>query len=261
MCHNICSESERAGVKRKILIVEDESIIALNIKEILLHFDYDVVGIAANGKRALHLAETKRPDLILMDITLQEREDGIAVAEAISGMFGVPIVFLTANDKNKTIERAINIKPYGYILKPFKEIELKTAVKIALKTFAENQKLSCEISDVKSENLSLQNKLAVDQQASERFIPLRYGYIYDNENFVLLFNGKTFELNDKENKLLRLLMKNLGKIVSVEQIEDFVWDGELVGEGALRSLMFRLRQKLPKDFITCHSKIGYKITL
>ncbi|WP_345974373.1 response regulator [Sulfurimonas sp. HSL3-7] len=248
-------------MKRKILIVEDESIIALNIKETLIHFDYDVVGIAANGERALHLAKTKNPDLILMDITLQDREDGIAVAEAISGTLSAPIVFLTANDKNKTIERAINIKPYGYILKPFKEIELKTAVEIALKTFSENQKLSSEITDVKSENISLQNKLAVEQQASERFITLRHGYIYDNENSVLLFNGATFKLKDKENKLLKLLMKNLGKIVTVERIEDFVWDGELVGEGALRSLMFRLRQKLPKDFITCHSKIGYKITL
>ncbi len=248
-------------MKRKILIVEDESIIALNIKETLTLFNYDVVGIATNAQRALHLAETKRPDLILMDITLQDREDGIAVAEAICEMFAVPIVFLTANDKNKTIERAINIRPYGYILKPFKEIELKTTIEIALKTFYENQKLFCEISDVKSENISLHNKLAVDQQAAQRFITLQHGYIYDNENCVLLFNGETFELKSKENKLLKILIKNLGKIVSVEMIEDFVWDGELVGEGALRSLMFRLRQKLPKDFITCYSKIGYKLSL
>ena len=130
-----------------------------------------------------------------------------------------------------------------------------------MKTFSENKKLSSEIIDIKSENVSLHNKLAIDQKACERFIKLNYGYIYDNENFVLLFNGEVFELNDKENKLLKLLIKNLGKVVSVEQIEDFVWDGALVGEGALRSLMFRLRQKLPKDFICCHSKIGYRITI
>lgn len=246
-------------MKTKILIVEDESIIALNIKEILTSFGYEVIGIAANGEKALHLANTKNPDLVLMDITLQEREDGIDVAEKISKTLSVPIVFLTANDKNKTIDRAINIKPYGYILKPFKEIELKTAVEIALKTFNANKKLSSEIIEVKSENVSLQSKLDVDQRAKQRLIKLPHGYIYDNENFVLLFNGEIFELNDKENKLLKLLIKNIGRVVPVEQIEDFVWDGELVGEGALRSLMFRIRQKLPKDFITCHSKIGYKI--
>lgn len=246
-------------MKTKILIVEDESIIALNIKEILTNFGYEISGIAPNGERALLLASTKSPDLVLMDITLQNREDGIAVAEQIVKIRSVPIIFLTANDKNKTIDRAINIKPYGYILKPFKEIELKTAIEIALKTFTENQKLTSKIMEIKSENVSLQSKINVDEQKKQRYIKLSHGYIYDNENFLLLFNGETFELNDKENKLLKLLIKNIGRVVSVEEIEDFVWDGELVGEGALRSLMFRIRQKLPKDFITCHSKIGYKI--
>lgn len=246
-------------MKTKILIVEDESIIALNIKEILTNFGYEISGIAPNGEKALHLASTKSPDLVLMDITLQNREDGIDVAEQISKLRTIPIIFLTANDKNKTIDRAINIKPYGYILKPFKEIELKTAIEIALKTFEENQKLTSKIIEIKSENVSLQSKIHLDEQKKQRFIKLSHGYIYDNENFLLLFNGETFELNDKENKLLKLLIKNIGRVVPVEQIEDFVWDGELVGEGALRSLMFRIRQKLPKDFITCHSKIGYKI--
>ncbi|HEX5329188.1 response regulator transcription factor [Sulfuricurvum sp.] len=246
-------------MKTKILIVEDESIIALNIKEILTNFGYEISGIAPNGEKALLLASTKSPDLVLMDITLQNREDGIGVAEQISKICTVPIIFLTANDKNKTIDRAINIKPYGYILKPFKEIELKTTIEIALKKFAENQKLTSKIIEIKSENVSLQSKINIDEQKKQRFIKLSHGYIYDNENFVLLFNGEAFELNDKENKLLKLLIKNIGRVVSVEQIEDFVWDGELVGEGALRSLMFRIRQKLPKDFITCHSKIGYKI--
>jgi two-component system, response regulator PdtaR len=246
-------------MKTKILIVEDESIIALNIKEILTNFGYEISGIAPNGERALLLASTKSPDLVLMDITLQNREDGIDVAEEIVKICSVPIIFLTANDKNKTIDRAINIKPYGYILKPFKEIELKTAIEIALKTFAENQKLTSKIIEIKSENVSLQSKINIDEQKKQRFIKLSHGYIYDNENFLLLINGETFELNDKENKLLKLLIKNIGRIVPVEQIEDFVWDGELVGEGALRSLMFRIRQKLPKDFIACHSKIGYKI--
>lgn len=246
-------------MKPKILIVEDESIIALNIKEILIDFGYDITGIAPNSEKALRLITTKTPDLILMDITLKDREDGIELAEQISKLISVPIVFLTANDKNKTIDRAIDIKPYGYVLKPFKAIELKTAIEIALKTFAENKKLTSKLIEVNSENVSLQSKLTLDERAKQRLIKLPHGYIYDNENFVLLFNGEIFELNDKENKLLKLLIKNIGRVVTVEQIEDFVWDGELVGEGALRSLMFRIRQKLPKDFITCHSKIGYKI--
>lgn len=246
-------------MKSKILIVEDESIIALNIKEILTGLGYEIAGIAANSAKACHLASTKEPDLVLMDITLQNREDGIELAEEISKIISVPIVFLTANDKNKTIDRAIGIKPYGYILKPFKEIELKTAVEIALKTFAENKKLTSKIIEINSENVSLHNQLSIEQQSKMPLIKLQHGYVYDNENALMLFNGKEVELNDKEKKLLRLLIKHLGKVVSVEEIEDFVWEGELVGEGALRSLMFRIRKKLPKDFIQCYSKIGYKI--
>lgn len=246
-------------MKAKILIVEDESIIALNIKEMLSDFDYDIVGIAANGTKALQLVTAKAPDLVLMDITLQNREDGIEVAEAISKIYSVPIVFLTANDKNKTIDRAIDIKPYGYVLKPFKAIELKTAVEIALKTFAENKKLTSKIIEINSENVSLHSQLSIEQQSKIALIKLQHGYVYDNGNGILLFDGKEVGLNDKENKLLRLLIKHLGRIVSVEEIEDFVWSGELVGEGALRSLMFRIRQKVPKDFILCYSKIGYKI--
>lgn len=247
-------------MKTKILIVEDESIIALNIKEVLIGFGYEVTGIAPNSEKALRLISAKTPDLILMDITLKDREDGIELAEKISKIILLPIVFLTANDKNKTIDRAIGIKPYGYIIKPFKEIELKTVVEIALKRFVENKKLTSRLIEINSENISLQTQLSIEQQSKMTLIKLQYGYLYDNENGILLFDGIEIELNNKEKKLFKILIKHLGRVVSVEEIEDFIWDGELVGEGALRSLMFRIRQKVPKDFIQCYSKIGYKIS-
>lgn len=244
----------------KILIVEDESIIALNIKEILMSFGYTVVGIAANSEKAFRLVESKHPDLILMDITLQDREDGIMLAEKISEQISVPIVFLTANDKNQTIDKAITVKPYGYILKPFKDVELKTAIEIALKTFRENQTLSGKLNEVNSEMTSLQSKFSLETKSKMRFVKLKQGYIFDNNEATLLLAGKEIPLNHKEKKLIQLLVRHVGEIVSVAQIEDYVWNGELVGEGSLRSLMFRIRQKLPKDFLTCYSKIGYKIT-
>jgi len=246
-------------MKTKILIVEDESIIALNIKEILTDFGYIVVGIAANSEKALHLVRTKMPDLILMDITLQNREDGIELAEKISELISVPIVFLTANDKDQTIDKAIKVRPYGYILKPFKDVELKTAIEIALKTFRANQTLTGKLNEINSEFISLQSKFSLEEKSKMRFIKLKYGYIFDNNEVTLLMAGKEILLNHKEKKLIQLLVKHVGEIVSVAQIEDYVWNGDLVGEGSLRSLIFRIRQKLPKDFLTCYSKIGYKI--
>ncbi|MGD9970308.1 MAG: response regulator [Sulfuricurvum sp.] len=248
-------------MKAKILIVEDESIIALNIKEILNSQGYEVIGIAPDGAKAFELLERKTPDLILMDITLKNREDGIDVAERITRQLDRPIVFLTANDKEKTIDRAIGIRPYGYVLKPFKEAELKTAVEIALKSFERNRKLLNRIDTITSEYSTLQNCLSLEQHAKSRFVALKHGYVFDNDETSLMLAGEEIILNDKEKKFLKLLVKYLGKTVSVEQIEDYVWNGELVGEGALRSLIFRIRQKLPKDLITCYSKIGYKLNV
>lgn len=106
---------------------------------------------------------------------------------------------------------------------------------------------------------SLQSKFTLEQKAKMRFVKLKHGYIFDNSEATLLLAGKEIPLNHKEKKLIQLLVRHIGEIVSVAEIEDHVWNGELVGEGSLRSLIFRIRQKLPKDFLTCYSKIGYKI--
>jgi len=248
-------------MKASIMIVEDESIIALNIREILIIQGYEVTGIATDSASASALLERRTPDLILMDITLKNREDGIELARKITADLEIPIVFLTANDKDKTIDRAIDIKPYGYILKPFKEAVLKSTIEIALKNFAANQKLATTIDTISHEYTTIQNRLLLEENAKSHFVRLKHGYLYDTQEDVLLLSGKEVPLNDKEKKFMRLVVKNFGQVVSVEQIENYVWDGELVGEGALRSLIFRIRQKVPKDLITCYSKIGYKVTL
>ena len=118
--------------KANILIVEDEAIIASVIARALKKFGYKVIDILNTGEAAVAEALQKKPDLILMDIRLQGAVDGIAAAELIQEQMDIPIIYLTAYADEPTLERAKKTKPYGYIPKPFQEIELKTTIEMAL---------------------------------------------------------------------------------------------------------------------------------
>ena len=117
---------------KKIMIVEDESVISLDIKNSLTKLGYTVSGVAVSGDIALRKIENNRPDLILMDIHLKGEMTGIDVAEKVQSSFQIPVVYLTANADNGTFKEAIHTGPYGYLLKPFEEKELGMAIEVAL---------------------------------------------------------------------------------------------------------------------------------
>ena len=116
----------------KLLIVEDENIVAMDIEATVKSLGYHVVGRASRGEEAIEKALTHRPDLVLMDIRLKGQMDGIQAAEAIRAKIGVPVVFLTAYADDPTLQRAKLAEPYGYLLKPFDEKELRMAIEVAL---------------------------------------------------------------------------------------------------------------------------------
>lgn len=118
--------------KPRLLVVEDEAIVARDLQAQLELLGYETVGHAASGERAIELSERLRPDLVLMDIRLSGPMDGIAAAQAIRARFSIPAVFLTASAEDETLERARLAEPLGYILKPFGERSLHTVLEIAL---------------------------------------------------------------------------------------------------------------------------------
>jgi diguanylate cyclase (GGDEF)-like protein/PAS domain S-box-containing protein len=118
--------------KERILIVEDEKIISLDLQRRLEKFDYNVVGLCTTGTEAVEKTGEFLPDIILMDIMLAGDIDGIDAAKRIKDQYQIPVIFLTAYADEKTLERAKEAEPFGYILKPFKEKELYTTIDIAL---------------------------------------------------------------------------------------------------------------------------------
>ena len=116
--------------RKKILIVEDERIIAEDIKSALLSFDYEVLGICSSGELALEKLKSITPDLIMMDIMLEGELDGIQTSEIILKEKNIPIIYLTAYADEATLERAKLTTPYGYLLKPFEDRELNASVEM-----------------------------------------------------------------------------------------------------------------------------------
>ncbi|HEY9597843.1 MAG TPA: response regulator, partial [Cyanophyceae cyanobacterium] len=121
--------------KIQILIVEDERIIAINLKESLESLGYEVVAIASSGKKAIEKARLLCPDLVLMDIRLKGAMDGIEAAEQIWNNLQIPVIYVTGHSDRTTLERAKITAPFGYVIKPIKERELSVAIEIALQRY------------------------------------------------------------------------------------------------------------------------------
>ncbi len=118
--------------KSKIMIVEDEWITADDIRMSLQSLGYTVSSVVSSGEEAIKKAEGDRPDLVLMDIVLKGEMDGIEAASQIRSCYNIPIIYLTAYADEKILERARITEPFGYIVKPFVNEDLKIAIEIAL---------------------------------------------------------------------------------------------------------------------------------
>lgn len=120
------------SMKKRILIVEDEPMIAQDIKEFLEEGVYEVVGIAYNGKTAKHLLKRAEADAVILDIRLKGELSGIDVARFINSQLHVPFIFLTSHSDDQTLQEAKQTRPGGYLLKPFDKAGLFTTLEVAI---------------------------------------------------------------------------------------------------------------------------------
>ncbi len=131
--------------KEKILIVEDESIIALDIENMLKGLGYSVPAVLNRGEDAVKKSEEIEPDLVLMDINLKGTMDGVKAAEIIHTRLNIPVIYLTAYSDNETLQRATKTNPYGYIPKPIDCLELHTLIVLTLSSSKMKKKHEIEL--------------------------------------------------------------------------------------------------------------------
>jgi response regulator NasT len=130
-----------------VLIAEDEALIRLDLREMLIEEGYDVVGEAADGETAVRLAEDLRPDLVILDIKMPIM-DGLAASEKIAGARIAPVVILTAFSQRELVERARAAGAMAYLVKPFQKSDLVPAIEIALSRFSEVAALEAEVASL-----------------------------------------------------------------------------------------------------------------
>ena len=129
----------------KIIIVEDESIIALDIENMLKNLGYSVPAVLTKGEEAVKKSQELEPDLVLMDINLKGEIDGVKAAEIIHNRLNIPVIYITAYSDHETLERAGKTSPYGYIPKPIDGLELHTLIVLTLNSFKIKRSLELEL--------------------------------------------------------------------------------------------------------------------
>lgn len=221
--------------KTKLLIVEDEILIALDIKQSVEKMGFEVIDYVTTFDEVKEVLDNQIPDIILMDINLEESIDGIEIVNKIKN-YKIPTIYLTAYTDEKTISRAIKTEPIGYIVKPFNTDELKATILLGM------------------------HKLQKEKSLNSNYLHLGESYYFDKINEQLFFNNVHIKLSKRERKLLLVLIEASGNIVSFIDIEREIWE-DVVTDSALRVLIFRLRSKLDHKFIETVPTVGCRLNL
>ncbi len=131
----LASEGVPVGTGIRVMIVEDEAVVALHLRRELSNLGYTVAGVASSGDQALKLVEEVFPDVILMDIHIQGELDGIDTAARIPRYLHIPVIYLTAYSEDSTLKRAGDTRPYGYLIKPFVNREIHATISVQRQLF------------------------------------------------------------------------------------------------------------------------------
>jgi DNA-binding NarL/FixJ family response regulator len=151
----------------RLFIVEDEIVIVRGLEDALERLGYTVCGFALAGEEALAAIAAQRPDLVLVDIYLKGAMDGIQLAQLILEAHAIPVIYITAYSSEEVLERAKSTSPFGYIVKPFRERQLKVDIELALARYRKEQERQRFIAACRSTNAELQQQLGVARSELE----------------------------------------------------------------------------------------------
>ncbi len=220
-----------------ILIVEDESIVAMEIESYIKKLGYSVAGTCSNAQDTFSIIQAQNINIILMDICIKGELDGVETATIIKKSHPqIEIIFLTAHLDDYNVDRAIELNPAAYLSKPFNREELRVFLKIALRKIRKDT----------SSDVMNQHNIILDHEFS-----------YDPDNQTLYCCNEIISLTKKENELLKLFIENKNNLLDFYSIENTIWPDKETNTNTIRTLIKRLRQKLKHKFIATVSSRGY----
>ncbi|QDF28090.1 response regulator [Halarcobacter anaerophilus] len=227
-----------------VLIVEDEPVLAMAMEVKLKKLGLCVSGIASTPDNAILHVQNHYPDIAIVDINLNASKTGIDVANYIWKNFNIPIIFLTSYYNDKILNKAMEAEPYAYLIKPCRNEELKVAINTAMhkhQFFFKNQNLL--------------------HPSKKEFIYLAKNIKFDKIQAELYIDDKICKLTKNEKKLFEILTKDAGKVMSFDSIFNFIWREDVYDLSKLRSLIYRLKNKLGFNPFENLYEEGYRIVI
>lgn len=176
-----------------ILLVEDELIIAEDMTNILEKIGYNVIGVAIDFDEAIEILQSDKPDLILLDINLSGKRDGIELAQEINKRFSIPFIFTTSYTDATTLERAKLVNPVNYLVKPFKKEQLYTAIEIAIFNMAKKSDPITQEDETYGEALIIKEALFIKDK-------FKYTKLTINDILWIKSDGNYLEINTLNKK-------------------------------------------------------------
>lgn len=222
----------------KVLIVEDQIIAAMEIKQILEEMNLNVVGIAKSNEIAIKKFKEHLADIVIMDIYLEGEKDGISTVEDLYKINDTSIVYLTAFNDDATIDRAIKTNPLAYELKPFNKASLISSIKIVI------AKLNKDVNNNR-----------------EKSFDLGYGYHFNLNTHELYYQNTFIKLGKQEIQLLLMLINVKGQLITQKQIEYEIWGDNIISESSVRTLIYRLRTRFEYKIIETIPYRGIRLIL
>lgn len=204
-------------MKNKILIVEDEPIIADELEALLSDLGYEIVGIALDAEEAIEFIKKESPELILLDISLDGDIDGVMLAEIINEKFQIPFVFLTSHADKLTVNRVKRTKPSGFILKPYNEKELASNIEIALYKSAPIKSISDDffIKDGSSW-VKINHSDILYAQADDNYTLI----FTQDKKYILSSTLKKLETGLPKDKFMRIHRSYIVNLKKIDKISD-----------------------------------------
>lgn len=241
--------------KYKISIIEDDEITALNLKLSLEKLGYEVISLFSSVEDTLQNLILQLPDLLIIDISLNEANDGIGLAKQLKNRYSIPFIYLTSHSTDEIISEAKQTKPYGYIVKPFHPNSLHASIQMAL--FQSESEKEESSATVTPENLSVE-ELLKEKSLNTKTVSFARNYILNRETNELFHHTQKVNLKNTESMFMRLLVAKLGLVISFEEATEYI-QKTTKESVSIRTLVWRLRNKLDTDIIKNASGIGYYI--
>lgn len=243
--------------KTKILIVEDEMVIAANISLQLTELGFEVTGIVPRGEEALIHIQENEPDILLLDINLKGHLDGIETAQAMQKTHNIPVIYLTANVDDAHFNRAKATHPYGFIAKPFKKLDLQRAIEITISQVASNSTDSSNLETQNTDSLILSDCIFVRHLNTMVKVDIKdILYIEAERNYCRIFSKNkeyllVMTLKDMDEKLpsKHFLRIHRSYIINISQIDEIGNSHIVMGKKAI-PISKSMREELLKRLQT-----------